>query len=212
MQTPTNSATHWNGIYESKTADQTSWYERVPSVSRDMIESHTSPTDSIIDVGAGSSFLADTLLSDGYSDLTVLDVSSAALQTVKDRFIAAPIAPEFIVTDITRWQPARSYHLWHDRAVFHFMVTDEMRSGYRAAMTAAVTPGGHAIIGTFALDGPEQCSGISVVRYSAAALAEQFADSFDLIDSATQMHSTPWGVDQRFVWVTMRRQGLRERG
>ena len=197
---------HWENVYGSKAVTDVSWFESEPTMSLGMIGRVADTTASVIDIGAGASHLVDRLVGRGHHDVAVLDVSSAALDNVRERFAGAPVQPEFIVADVTTWVPARSWDLWHDRAVFHFMVTDGMRAGYARAMAAAVRPGGHAIVAGFAPDGPEQCSGITVVRHSAGELAARFTDNFDMVDHTAHVHTTPWGADQSFTWVVLRRR------
>lgn len=197
---------HWQAIYSTKNASEVSWFEDVPRTSLDVVERLTSSDSSVIDVGAGASHLVDHLIADGYADLTVLDVSEAALATTRLRLAASLVQPTFLVADITTWQPSRHYDLWHDRAVFHFMTDVRMQSGYVKAMSSAVKPGGHAVVSTFADDGPEQCSGLSVVRYDEASLAAQFASNFAAVESWRSTHVTPWRSEQRFIWVVLQRQ------
>jgi len=197
---------HWQKIYESKDPTEVSWFEAVPRTSLDVIERFVHPNDSIIDIGAGASQLADHLLADGFSDVTVLDVSDAALANTRRRLASATVQPTFVTADVTTWHPARTFELWHDRAVFHFMTTEHMRGGYKAAMADAVRPGGVAVVATFADDGPEQCSGLSIVRHTEATLAAQFSDDFEVVESWRSAHTTPWGAEQRFVWVVLRRR------
>ena len=197
---------HWENVYGTKDSADVSWFEPEPTMSLAMIDRVAGPGDSVIDIGAGASFLVDRLVARGHTDVTVLDVSSRALDAVRGRFAGAGVEPGFVVADVTMWRPARTWDLWHDRAVFHFMVTPEMRAGYARAMSAAVRPSGHAIVATFAPDGPEQCSGITVARYGADELAAEFSDAFDPVDSARDVHTTPWGAQQQFTWVVLRRR------
>ena len=197
---------HWEDVYGAKAVTDLSWFESEPTVSLDMIGRFAGPGASVIDIGAGASLLADRLIARGHTDVAVLDVSSKALETVRDRFAGAHDSPQFVVADVTTWQPPRTWDVWHDRAVFHFMVTQEMRDGYVRAMAAAVRPGGHAIVATFSPEGPEQCSGIPVVRHSADDLAARFSGAFDLVEHASHVHTTPWGADQSFTWVVLRRR------
>ena len=199
-------AGHWENVYGTKAVDDVSWFEAEPGLSLRFVGSVSDTGGSVIDVGAGASVLVDRLVARGYRDVTVLDVSNAALDNVRRRFEGSAHAPSFVVADVSAWEPSRKYDVWHDRAVFHFMVTSEMRAGYARAMAAAVAPGGHAIVATFAPDGPEQCSGITVDHYSAESLAARFAADFESVASETHVHTPPWGAEQPFTWVVLRRR------
>jgi len=199
-------AEHWDNVFETKTRTDVSWFEAEPTTSLELVKSVTTPSAAVIDIGAGTAVLAWWLIDDGYTDVTVLDISTIAIDSMTASFADVDDKPDFVVADVTKWTPGRTYDVWHDRAVFHFMVTDEMNNGYKSALARAVHPGGFAIIGTFAKDGPEQCSGITVARHSAESIANQFSEEFELIDTLDQLHRTPHGVDQHFVWVTLRRR------
>jgi 2-polyprenyl-3-methyl-5-hydroxy-6-metoxy-1,4-benzoquinol methylase len=160
---------------------------------------------SVIEIGGGASYLVDSLAELGYRDLTVLDISENALSEVRLRMETSRAAVSFLVTDVTEWSPQRQYDVWHDRAVFHFMVTAENREAYLSAMRDAVAPGGHVILATFAEDGPEQCSGLPVQRYSVDELASIAGADFVLESSEREVHTTPWGSQQPFNWVVMTR-------
>lgn len=202
----TDTSEHWQSVYQSKAATDVSWFESVPETSLTLVQSVSDSSCSVIDVGAGAAYLVDNLRRIGYHDLVALDISATALDKVRTRFEADPEPPTFVVADITSWSPDRRFDVWHDRAVFHFMVTKEMRDGYKRAINAALSPGAHAIVATFALDGPEQCSGITVSRYSEVNLAAEFADNFGLVNSAQSSHTTPWDSEQRFNWVVLRKK------
>lgn len=196
---------HWESVFSTKAATDVSWFEAEPATSLELVLSVSTPQDSVIDVGAGAAHLVDRLLDFGYRDVSVLDVSATALNVVRERLQHRSVTPSYITADITQWIPDRSYDVWHDRAVFHFMTDQQMRSAYVLAASRAVKAGGHAIIGTFALDGPEACSGIQVSRHSPDTLAAQFAENFELIDSKSVRHRTPSGSDQSFVWAVLKR-------
>lgn len=199
--------THWDTIYSTKAPDAVSWYEAIPQVSLELIRATGLALDApIIDVGGGASRLVDALLEVGYSDLTVLDVSAAALEASRLRLGEHSERVERVVADITNWQPDRRYNCWHDRAVFHFLTDAEDRQRYVDCLTRALSTDGHAIIATFALDGPEQCSGLPVVRYDAATLATTLGDAFELVEYRAIEHITPWGAVQRFQVSHLRRR------
>jgi hypothetical protein len=159
---------------------------------------------SILDVGAGASTLVDGLLRRGMQHITLLDVSAEAFDVVRAR-IGQRAEVECVVADVSEWTPARRFALWHDRAVFHFMVSEQQRAGYRRALEAALSPGAHAILATFALDGPERCGGLPVRRYSSETLLEEFGGALRLIATRRQVHATPAGASQSFTFGVFER-------
>lgn len=195
---------HWQQVYQSKSADEVSWFQREPLVSLKLIHEHALTGNSIIDVGAGQSHLVDHLLAEGYSDLTILDISERAMEGVKERL--GSVTVQCVVADIRTWKPERSFDVWHDRAVFHFMNSKEDVSTYIQVLENSVPRNGIAIIGTFAEDGPAQCSGLDVQRYSPRALGEVFSEGFSLLETSREEHVTPWGATQKFSWVVLQRQ------
>ena len=197
---------HWQGVYTSKGEAEVSWFQESPTTSLEMIElAGVSPAAAIIDIGGGASRLADALLDRGFQAVSVLDLSAAALQTAKARLGARGNQVEWIVADVTTWQPIRSYDLWHDRAAFHFLTDARDRAAYVSCLTKAVKTGGHAMIATFAPDGPERCSGLPVMRYDAESLAAVLGGAFTLVNSRRHEHTTPWGATQRFQFSLFRR-------
>jgi len=203
------SRAHWDNVYVTKDDSEVSWFQQTPAMSLALIDlARVSPDAAIIDIGGGASHLVDHLLSRGYRDVTVLDISDAALSLARER-IAQPLAENvsWIVADATQWQPTRSYDLWHDRAAFHFLVEAADRAAYVARVKQAVAIGGHVIIGTFAKDGPEMCSGLPVRRYDADGLAAELGDGFTLIASRRDDHATPRQNVQPFQFCLFRRVG-----
>lgn len=194
---------HWDSVYRSKPVDEVSWFEPNPIASLDALtRTDVDPaSSSLIDVGGGASALVDKLLALGWRDLAVLDIAADALEASKARLREKADVVEWVVADIARWTPGRSYDVWHDRAVFHFLIDPEGRASYRQALKTALPSGGHAIIATFAPDGPEQCSGLPVHRYSAEALQAELGEDFDLIAHWTDIHRTPNGRHQPFTWT-----------
>ncbi len=200
---------HWEGVHEAKEPDQVSWWQPRPTRSLRLVEaSGVTHGDPIIDVGAGASTLVDHLLAAGYHDITLLDLSGAALRTVRDRLEEQARHIEFVEADLTAWSAQEDYALWHDRAVFHFLTDPNDRESYRATLAGALRPGGQAIIATFGPDGPERCSGLDVERYSAASLSAELGDSFELLESVEDIHRTPVGAEQAFVFCRFRRTNL----
>jgi SAM-dependent methyltransferase len=196
---------HWQEVYSSKKADEVSWYQRKPEVSLRLVTSHAASSDAVIDVGAGQSYLVDALLDDGFIDVTVMDISEVAVSEVRER-VHGRVSALFVVADVRTWVPTKIFDLWHDRAVFHFMKSVEDKAAYLSVISRAVRPGGIAIIGTFAEDGPTQCSGLDVNRYSPIQLANEFEEFFELESTESEEHVTPWGAVQHFTWVTLRRK------
>ncbi len=163
--------------------------------------------DSVIDIGGGASVLVDILVARRFGDITVLDISSVALDTAKARLGADAGQLSWLVTDLLAWRPVRAYAVWHDRAVFHFLTTCDSRERYKQTLRAATQAGAVAVFGCFALDGPESCSGLPVVRYDAAGLAEEFGAEWTLIAQEREEHRTPGDGIQPFTWVSFRRHG-----
>jgi trans-aconitate methyltransferase len=198
---------HWDKAYTEKGEAGVSWFEARPLVSLDLIaEAGGRPTSALIDIGGGASRLVDALVEAGWRSLAVLDISRVALDAARKRLGAAAGQVDWIAADITRWQPARTYDLWHDRAVFHFLTEAADRAAYVERLAAAVGPGGHAIIASFAPDGPERCSGLPVMRYDAAALAATIGPAFALAGERRSAHTTPWGSSQAFQFSLLRRR------
>ena len=187
--------------------EQRSWYEPWPSRSLSGIERVApSPQVPIIDVGGGSSRLPGALLAAGYTDLTVLDISEIALSLARRRLGEDADRVNWVRADLLDWRPTRRYGVWHDRAVLHFFVDPANRRTYAEALHAALAPGGHAIIATFAPDGPSQCSGLPVQRNSADEILKLLGSDFTAIDTSVETHTTPSGKDQPFTWVIARRR------
>lgn len=198
---------HWENVYASKGETQVSWFQETPAPSLELVELVGAVRNSaIIDIGGGASRLVDSLVSRGYEDVTVLDLSAAALASARSRMGDKADRVSWIAADVTTWEPLRSYDVWHDRAAFHFLTDPNDQTAYVARLRRALRPGGHAIIGTFALDGPERCSGLIVSRYDASRLAATLGGGFELIDARRHDHITPWGATQKFQFSTFRRE------
>jgi SAM-dependent methyltransferase len=196
---------HWERVYREKRENEVSWFQDKPLLSLELIQANVPKAAHIIDIGGGASNLVDALLAEGYQHLTVLDLAAAALMKAKSRLGADAGRVRWIEADVTRWLPDEVYDLWHDRAVFHFLVDAVDRSAYRRALMAGVKPGGMVIIATFAPDGPVKCSGLPVVRYSPQMLAAELGDQFKLVESRVQDHPTPAGAVQKFQFSRFRR-------
>ena len=196
-------ARHWEDAYEGSEPDTVSWYQPEPVVSLELVDVlGVAPESSVLDVGGGASVLLDRLLARGFTDLTVLDISDAALRASRQR-VGNDARAAWITEDLLTWEPTRRYDLWHDRAVFHFLSGGEV-DDYRSVMGRAVAPGGSVIMATFAPDGPERCSGLSVTRYSADELGAVLGSEFQVVEHRREVHTTPAGIKQPFTWIAAR--------
>ena len=193
---------HWEKIYSTKAPDAVSWYRAHLETSLALIERAAGAHSAcIVDVGGGESTLVDDLLARGYQNITVLDISETAIDATKKRLGTAAEHVSWLVGDITKIQLApNTYDLWHDRAVFHFLITPEQRAAYVRQVAAAVRPGGHVIVSTFGPEGPTKCSGLDVVRYDEESLHKQFGVRFRLEESSKELHQTPFGTTQQFLY------------
>ncbi len=203
------SKAHWENVYATKATDAVSWFQPHADVSLGLIRSTLLGHDAgIIDVGGGASTLIDDLVANGYTDLTVLDLSGAALNAARQRLGERASQVHWIEADITQVElPTNRYDIWHDRAVFHFLTDPADRAAYVRTVLRSVKPGGHVIVATFAEDGPLQCSGLPVMRYRPGELHDQFGETFVLLDHRKEEHHTPSGAAQSFVYCYCRRVG-----
>ena len=200
--------THWDAVYSEKGEAQTSWFRPHLDESLRLIDALDLPRDlPVIDIGGGRATLVDDLLLRDFGDVSVLDLSAVAMAETQQRLGAQAHPVHWIVGDVTHTDfPAAHYALWHDRAVFHFLTDADDQQRYVAAARSAVRPGGYLVIGTFAADGPERCSGFAVARYDATTLAAQFAPCFTLITESRDVHHTPSGNEQAFTYVVLQRR------
>lgn len=197
-------ARRWDSAYEERGAEGVSWYQAVPEASLDLVDALSVPkTAAVIDIGGGASLLATSLLGRGFTDVTVLDISSAAL-AASERQMGEAVQVRMVQADVLAWRPARRYDLWHDRATFHFLVTEDDRDAYVRTLRSAIAPVGFVILATFAPDGPPTCSGLPVIRYSVADLAQILGDTFDVLETRREEHVTPAGIRQPFTWLAGR--------
>jgi len=197
---------HWENIYSTKAIDGVSWYQKSPTTSLNIINSlNLNLTNSIIDIGAGKSFLPDNLLELGYNDVTILDISSNALKEVKERIEAKNYNINYIESNIINLTLEKEYDLWHDRAVFHFITDASERAKYLNLLSSCIKKDGYLIIGTFAEDGPLKCSGLEVQRYSISELTELLKENFKLIDGFKEIHNTPFNTQQNFTFCSFKK-------
>jgi 2-polyprenyl-3-methyl-5-hydroxy-6-metoxy-1,4-benzoquinol methylase len=201
-----NVETHWEKIYREKAPEAVSWYRPHLERSLALIEKAAPERSvSIIDVGGGESTLVDDLLTHGYQNITVLDVSQTAIDVTKKRLGSASEHVHWITTDIANSElTLNAYDVWHDRAVFHFLTATEQRVAYVRQVARAVKPGGHVLVSTFGPEGPTKCSGLEVVRYDAESLHAEFGVRFRLLDSMKELHNTPFGMTQQFLYCLCR--------
>lgn len=193
---------HWARAYDTKAAADVSWYQEVPETSLKMIRATGVPLSApILDVGGGASTLVDHLLEAGYRDVSVLDIASGAFTHSRDRL--GPVAAQvtWIKADVTEFEPSRSYAIWHDRAVFHFLTEASDRKKYLDALRKALLPRGHLLLATFGPEGPTRCSGLEVNRYSVETLAMLLEPEFRLRAHEIEEHRTPAGSTQQFLHV-----------
>jgi SAM-dependent methyltransferase len=202
-----NTRDHWDQIYTTKATDRLGWYKPHLRTSFSWITKLGLPLDApIIDVGGGTSTLVDDLLDNGYQSLTVLDISEKALSAVRERLGKESDLVSWLTADITSLElPAEEFELWHDRAVFHFLTDPGGRRSYRENLMTALKPNGHVIIGTFAPEAPPKCSGLPVQRYSLQKLVDEFGPEFKLVDHLKELHVTPGGVEQMYLFCHFRR-------
>jgi 2-polyprenyl-3-methyl-5-hydroxy-6-metoxy-1,4-benzoquinol methylase len=192
---------HWETVYSNKAVDEVSWFQPHAASSLRLIESSTGMNAHVIDVGGGASVLVDGLLDAGYSNLTVLDLAESALTVSRKRLGARAHSVQWVAADITQVDlPVARYDVWYDRAVFHFLTDPADRARYVAQVLKSVKPGGHVIVAAFGPGGPLQCSGLDVIRYAPDALHAEFGAPFRLLKHETEIHHTPAGKEQEFVY------------
>ena len=195
---------HWENIYTHKSPQEVSWTQGKPHLSLSWIESVALPKNApIIDVGGGESHLVDYLIDLGYSDLTVLDISQAALKRSQDRLGSKARLVQWIQADITNFQPKKKYALWHDRAVFHFLTQKEYIKTYTDMVSAVVDQ--YLLMSTFSKEGPLKCSGLPITQYDAQSISGNFSEAFELIQQDHEMHTTPFNSKQAFIYALFKK-------
>lgn len=197
--------THWEGAYD-KGGTAVSWFQTSPEPSLGLILEHRALAErGVVDVGAGASALADGLFEAGLEDITLVDISGSALEISRARLAGKGFQPKIVTKDITRWEPDRTWGVWHDRAVFHFLVNEQDRSAYIERLDKATSTGSIVVLATFALDGPERCSGLPVQRYSPRTLARCLGSAYSMTKATEHVHVTPAGREQRFQFSVFKR-------
>ena len=203
---PAGRSEYWENVHDGKDVDGVSWWQSVPGLSLGLVDDTGVPRNApVIDVGAGWSTLVDHLVERGYTDLTAVDLSTTALRTVRDRLGDAGRYVRLEVADVLDLDLGRRFALWHDRAVFHFLVDEAERDDYRAAVDRHLEERGWLVVATFGPDGPTTCSGLPIVRYTHEELAAEFP-AFELVGTSGEDHVTPWGATQQFTAVLLRRR------
>ena len=199
---------HWDTVYSKKAEAELSWHQDDPSISFELMHrAGLTTASSVIDIGGGTSRIVDGLLDLGLTDVSVMDLSENALVAAQRRLGADSRKVTWIAADVTKWEPGREFDIWHDRAVFHFLVDPLERQAYVHRLANSLSPKGHAIIATFALDGPLKCSGLAVARYSPESLSETLGNGFTLVAHRYHLHHTPWGSPQSFQYSLLRKRG-----
>ncbi len=189
---------HWDQVYQTKDHDQVSWHQAHATLSLDWIVAVSKPSDAIIDVGCGVSILADELLEKGYQDLSLLELSSSALDTLKARLAQYPNQPIFYNLNVLEFEPEKCYDLWHDRAVFHFLTKPDEQQFYLNKLKQHLKPKGYFLLATFAPDGPMQCSELDIEQYDVAKISTLLGEDFQLLKTANEQHPHPNGSTQSF--------------
>jgi ubiquinone/menaquinone biosynthesis C-methylase UbiE len=198
---------HWDRIYSNKAEDEVSWFQPYPKTSMEFVELFHLPLDAnIIDIGGGDSHFVDALLDKGYKNIWVLDISSNAIQRAKQRLGSRASKVNWIVADITKFEPTVGFDFWHDRAAFHFLTTEEKIYKYVATAEEAIKKDGYLILGTFSQNGPKKCSGLEIKQYSEASMSARFEVAFDRIKCVTEEHTTPFNTVQNFLFCSFRKK------
>ena len=198
---------HWEQVYTNKSPLEVSWFQQEPAVSLRMIQDSVSDrTQPVLDVGGGASALVDRLLERGYTNMSVLDISSKALEHAKERLGQQASQVEWYVSDVTEFAPPHKYACWHDRAVFHFLTNPADRAKYVEALSAALESGGHLVLAAFALDGPTMCSGLDIVQYDAEKLGWELGGRFKFLEEVDELHITPAQKEQLFCYYRFLRK------
>lgn len=202
-----NNKEHWENVYSKEQPTQVSWYEPMPEVSLNLIKGFQLEKDAaIIDIGGGDSFLAEFLVSEGYTDITVVDISSNAIERAKHRMCEKADQVTWIVADASEFKSDRQYDLWHDRATFHFLTDPTKKEDYLQTLKKSVKPGGYVILATFSEKGPAKCSGLDISKYSIGDMQQLFTEEFNVLSGANVDHNTPSGAIQNFTFCSFQKK------
>ncbi|WP_207493772.1 class I SAM-dependent methyltransferase [Aridibaculum aurantiacum] len=198
---------HWDKVYETKAEHEVSWFQPYPKTSMDFIQLYDLPLSAnIIDIGGGDSHFVDALLDKGYRNIYVLDISAAAIEKSKKRLGARASQVHWIVSDITAFVPPVQFDLWHDRAAFHFLSSEEKIYKYVSIAEDAIKKDGYLVLGTFSEQGPTKCSGLDIKQYSEASMSARFEVAFDRIKCITEDHTTPFNTVQNFLFCSFKKK------
>jgi len=198
---------HWENIYKTKDHKKVGWYQESPEISLELFSRiNAIPTEAVIDVGCGASVLVDNLTSQGFRDITLLDLSEEALSSIEKRLGDKGNVPNYMATDITKpFELPKHVNIWHDRAVFHFLTDAHDRKSYMSNLDNNLSISGHAVIGTFSLNGPDSCSGLNVVRYDEQKMKIELPDSLELVESIISTHIMPSGTEQEYIYFIIKK-------
>jgi len=200
---------HWDNIYSTKAEDEVSWFQPYPKTSIDFIELFNLPhSANIIDVGGGDSHFADALLDKGYQNLWVLDISANAIERAKKRLGAEAYKVQWIVSDVTEFEPEVQFDFWLDRAAFHFLTAEDKIYKYVSIAEDAIKKDGYLILGTFSENGPTKCSGLEIQQYSEASMSARFEIAFERIKCVQEDHLTPFNTKQSFLFCSFQKKQL----
>lgn len=198
---------HWENVFETKKESEVSWFQKEPKTSINLIEKLNLPKDAkIIDIGGGDSYLMDSLLDLGYTNLYLLDISSKAIERIKNRLGANAENVTFIVSDVLEFHPKEAFDVWHDRASFHFLTEEIDIEKYSSLVTNSVVSNGNLLIGTFSENGPLKCSGLPITQYNESKMNDVFSNDFEMISSFTEDHQTPFETTQNFIFSTFKKR------
>lgn len=198
-------ASHWENIYVTKDVSKVGWYQEIPSMTLALLEKIGSTSqDSIIDAGCGASVLADALIDSGYKDITLLDISPSALEIIKKRLGVIADLPVYCIGDVCTFSSEKLFDVWHDRAVFHFLQKEEDQQAYFDTLHKSLSPEGHAIIGTFGVNGPDSCSALPVCQYNEKHMRNLVQDRFDIVEVMDETHITPGGSEQHYCFFILK--------
>jgi SAM-dependent methyltransferase len=202
-----NFSQHWNTIYSTKAEEEVSWFQPYPKTSMEFVELFHLPLDAnIIDIGGGDSHFVDALLDNGYENVWVLDISASAIERAKQRLEKRALKVHWIVSDVINFVPPVQFDLWHDRAAFHFLTSEENIYKYVSIAEDAMKNHGHLVLGTFSENGPKKCSGLDIKQYSEASMSARFEIAFDRIKCVSEDHLTPFNTVQNFLFCSFRRK------